>query len=368
VITSIRLERFKRFLDLALPTSALTVLTGSNGAGKTSLLHALLLIRHASTGLTRDFLPVNDGEALQLGEASELVSHTSGSEAFTLTIVEGVEHRWTMQVPSEERSLYLRLTDKPVVYDGVLSYPSPEFTYICAERLGPRDVLNVSSVETDRLGPGTRGELTAQVLVARDRHDVPQRRRVPLGDAPHSTKLKHQVEAWMSAIVRPVLIDPQWVPGTLVASLRFKLPGIQAEWTRPTNMGFGVSYALPIIVAGLLVGQGGILIVENPEAHLHPAAQSRIGAFLARVAGDGVQVFVETHSDHVLNGIRRAVAQEALVPAEQVSVHYFQDDAGTPVVPLTLTQTGQLSAWPAGFFDQTQKDLAELARLKRRPR
>ena len=174
----------------------------------------------------------------------------------------------------------------------------------------------------------------------------------------------------MSEIVRPIQIDPQWLPGTLVTTLRFKVPGVHAEWTRPTNMGFGVSYALPIIVAGLLIENGGLLIVENPEAHLHPAAQSRIGAFLARVAGDGVQVFVETHSDHVLNGIRRAVAQDALVPADQVLVHFFQDggDDVAPVVPLALTQTGQLSAWPPGFFDQTQKDLAVLARSKRVPK
>ena len=135
----------------------------------------------------------------------------------------------------------------------------------------------------------------------------------------------------MGKIVRPIQIDAEWFPNTSVTRLRFKTPGIRSEWTRAPNAGFGISYALPIVVAALRAAAGGLLLVENPEAHLHPAGQSRIGGFLARVAADGVQVFVETHSDHVLNGIRVAVADgsAALLP-EQAAIHFFrvEDDGG----------------------------------------
>lgn len=60
-------------------------------------------------------------------------------------------------------------------------------------------------------------------------------------------------------------------------------------------MGFGLSYALPIVVGGLVAAKDGLLIVENPEAHLHPQGQSNMGQFLAWLAGKGVQVIVETH-------------------------------------------------------------------------
>ena len=82
-----------------------------------------------------------------------------------------------------------------------------------------------------------------------------------------------------------------------------------ADRMRPTNMGFGVSYALPVITAGLLAPAGSLLVVENPEAHLHPAGQSRVGRFLAHLAASGVQVVAETHSDHVLNGVRLAAVE-----------------------------------------------------------
>ena len=145
----------------------------------------------------------------------------------------------------------------------------------------------------------------------------------------------------------------------------------QSEWTRAPNAGFGISYALPIVVAALRTEVGGLLLVENPEAHLHPAGQSKIGEFLAQVAADGVQIFLETHSDHVLNGIRVAVAEgsAALLP-EQVAIHFFRaEDDGSPALrSMEVTQTGQLSAWPAGFFDQAQVDLAALASRQRRSR
>jgi predicted ATPase len=122
---------------------------------------------------------------------------------------------------------------------------------------------------------------------------------------------------------------------------------------------------LPIIVAGLVV-KDGILIVENPEAHLHPASQSKLGRFLGRVAGCGAQVIVETHSDHVLNGIRLAAVEEGSVQVRDVVVHYFDHTAGNPPVAIDLTEKGGMSEWPAGFFDQLEEDLRRLSRVKRR--
>ena len=173
----------------------------------------------------------------------------------------------------------------------------------------------------------------------------------------------------MTQIVRPTQIEAEWFPNTSITRLRFKTPGIRTEWTRAPNAGFGISYALPIVVAALRAEAGGLLLVENPEAHLHPAGQSMIGGFLAQVAADGVQIFLETHSDHVLNGIRVAVADgRAAFPTDQTVVHFFraEDDDGPVLESMELDRTGQLSAWPAGFFDQTQVDLAVLASTRRR--
>ncbi len=172
----------------------------------------------------------------------------------------------------------------------------------------------------------------------------------------------------MGKIVRPIQIEAEWFPNTSVTRLRFKSPGIRTEWVRAPNTGFGISYVLPIVVAALRTEVDGLLLVENPEAHLHPVGQSMIGRFLAQVAADGTQIFLETHSDHVLNGIRVAVAEgRATLSPDQTVMHFFksEDDDGPIHQSMKLNRTGQLSAWPTGFFDQTQIDLAVLASIRR---
>lgn len=162
-------------------------------------------------------------------------------------------------------------------------------------------------------------------------------RTLPNGSAAPKN-VPRQSELWLSHIVRAVELEAKAIPDASVVALRFKEPGFGGEWTRPANTGFGLSSALPIIVAGLSTDAGGTLLIENPEAHLHPAAQSRMGAFLALVAGAGVQVFVETHSDHILNGIRRAAVVDKSIVCEDVVVHFFDDvDDGSKGPKVTVT-------------------------------
>jgi predicted ATPase len=93
--------------------------------------------------------------------------------------------------------------------------------------------------------------------------------------------------------------------------------------------------------------------------------QSLIGHFLAMVARAGVQVIVETHSDHVLNGVRLAVNRGELSPLETV-IHFFNyrprlSSDPAHVVSPKIDSKGNLSEWPTGFFDQTERDLTALA-------
>jgi len=90
-----------------------------------------------------------------------------------------------------------------------------------------------------------------------------------------------------------------------------------------------------------------------------------MGGFLAQIAAAGPQVILETHSDHVLNGIRVAVRDKA-INADQVSIQFFNprdgERKGIPqVVAVSVDEKGNLSHWPEGFFDQSEKDLASLA-------
>src|SRR5258708_39648245 len=106
---------------------------------------------------------------------------------------------------------------------------------------------------------------------------------------------------------------------------RLNLPILLSEigvWYRPANVRYGLTYAFPIIVALLAAEDDQIVVIDSPEAHLHPSAQSQMGQLLARFAAAGVQILVETHSDHLLNGARLAV-KGGVLPHSEMQIHFF---------------------------------------------
>ena len=178
-----------------------------------------------------------------------------------------------------------------------------------------------------------------------------------------SRTLRAQVNAWLRELFPGAEVNAQPVPKTRLMRLELRT-GITDEWRRPSNTGYGISYAFPVLVAALCAKPNQTLIVDSPEAHLHPRGQSRIGRFLAQVAASGLQIIVETHSDHVLNGLRLALKDQSLRP-EDTAIYFFggRDTEGKvlPVVAVSADKNGNLDQWPDGFFDQAERDLANLA-------
>jgi predicted ATPase len=158
-----------------------------------------------------------------------------------------------------------------------------------------------------------------------------------------------QTEAWLGKILNPLKLEIP-LSKTNILDLFF-------SDAKPTNVGFGYSSVLPIIVSGLIAQPGEKLIIENPEIHLHPKAQSALIEFLVKVANTGVQVFVESHSDHVLNALRIAVLKEKL-NSNDVSVLYFQEN--TSPTRIDIEADGRIENWPTDFFDQMDNDLNTL--------
>lgn len=369
MIERLTLHNLKRFRDASFAFANLTVLTGANGGGKSSLLQAVLLARQvAATSPTPSSVSLNGPYELALGEALDVLSADADDDQIVVTVSdEGVESKYVFGV-SDDRSLLLRVVNAPGMHAPTLCGRGPAFTYLSAERLGPRDVLPVEASDENEVGLGARGEHCAQVLAVLERDEVRERLLHPETAARGGVvTLGTQTEYWLGSIVRPLEYNAQWLPNSSVAILRFKSPGVRTDWMRPSNVGFGVSYALPVIVAALLAPRGGLLLVENPEAHLQPAGQSRLAGLLARCAGAGVQVIIETHSDHVLNGIRAAIADERVLEASHAVIHFFpeSDALSSESEEIHLTPKAALDRWPPGFFDQSEIDLARIARAKR---
>lgn len=368
MIRSVGLTNFKRFARADIELGRLTLLTGLNSGGKSSTIQALLLLH--SKPLAGDRLALNGPFGLQLGEAADVLHFAAEDESagigLSLTTDDG--HGRMQLVLPDERSTSLAIVDNTLpanfATDAALDR---RFTYLSAERLGPRELLEVGSETVEHIVVGEVGQYTAHVLTQSDRVTVPDARLHPDTATRGGVRtFKTQVELWMSTMVGPLQIEAKWIPNTTAATLRFKSDDVLAEWQHPGNVGFGVSYALPIVVAALAAPTDGdsLLIVENPEVHLHPSAQSAMGAFLARIAGSGVQVIIETHSDHVVNGVRRAVALDHTVAADDVAIHFFGRDAAPQ--RLSVSELGRVSEWPPGFFDQADEDLHRLAKVRRR--
>ena len=361
-------EGFKAFRSQSFELRPLTVLAGVNGSGKTSVIHALLMFFQAASA-TEAHVELNGPFGLNLGtfndilnvESSQiriavrddaappaLVGDGTGEEAFLFSGGETDQFASVKSVGNVGRFIAPRQA-------GLLQYLS-------AERLGPRIVQNSAALPHNLLEVGCLGQFTAQVLHERGSTNVALDRFAP-GLETTTTYLKAHAEAWLSTVTRTVWIDTVGYRDIGAYGLRFR---VGEDWVMPTNMGFGLTYALPIIVAALTAQPGGLLIVENPEAHLHPAGQSHMGRFLGAMAAAGIRVLVETHSDHVLNGIRRAIGEPGGLTSDQAVTYYFDPDQTQPQ-KLEFTASGGLSDWPAGFFDQYQIDVAALTRI-RRPR
>ncbi len=361
MFSKLQIYGFKMFTKAKFKMAPLTILAGMNGAGKTSLVHALLLIREV-TRRGDKVVQLNGPYGLELGTFEDIQNwNTQDPMYFVLTDKDCRAYLW--ELGGNPTSLYAEIQKYPEKLPPVFKAGERMFQYLCAERFGPRNILGSAALPPEQLEVGFRGEYSAQVLYALDSLPIDALRRCPGAGEDDAALLKFETERWLSRIARPVQIDTESIAIRTVTALRFRIPG--GEWVRPPNMGFGVTYALPVILAGLTAGKGGILIVENPEAHLHPAGQSQMGYFLASIASAGVQVVVETHSDHVLNGIRRAIGEHRILSEDQAIIHFFDVD-GAPPQSLSFTETGGIASWPRGFFDQYQLDVTALTRVRRR--
>ena len=153
------------------------------------------------------------------------------------------------------------------------------------------------------------------------------------------------------------------IPEINQASLHYQFSSA-TEYTnefRPENTGFGLTYVLPVATALLCSKPGDLIIIENPESHLHPSGQSLIGKLIALASENGVQVAIETHSDHIINGIRAAVKNKDLT-SENVVVYFLSRDMTsvehcTNVEKIEINQNGKIDHWPEGFFDEWDKSL-----------
>jgi predicted ATPase len=362
MLENIHLRNFKCFLDLSLELNNLTILSGINGVGKSSVIQALLVLRQSSQQNTVSFRSLSlNGELVNLGTAKDVLFSDAEEDKIEFEISFGGNEKafWSFDYNAQSD-----------VLSGV-DFSQPEslcqsslftdtFQYIQAERMGPRRFFEMSDFQVNQHRQlGTKGEYTAHYLsiFATSEQIADPALSNP---AEPSLNLLQQVEAWLSEISPGTRIRINPNPEMDLVNLQFSFGG--GNNYRATNVGFGITYTLPVIVAILTARPGALIIIENPEAHLHPKGQAQMGELIARAASIGIQIIVETHSDHVLNGIRLAVHSGRLNP-DDATLHFFQhrQNPSTPiVVSPKIDRNGRIDQWPDGFFDEWDRSLEAL--------
>lgn len=353
-LVELKLRDYKCFSSLSLSLSKINLLTGLNGAGKSTAIQSLLLLSQsvqASQNLANISL---NGSLVGLGSLSDItrvgasfypdLSVTIDDEPFTFTLSGGSASRF---VPCETASLSdnaSQLLSEVVFISAARDIESP------LQHMPSAPLATPASVGRD-------GRYSCHTFFEQSDNDVCEQKRMP-GEI--GTTFRKQVNAWLSYLFPGSEVNVQLVQGLEHYLLQFR-SGPAAEWVRPENTGFGISYCLPIIVALLSAQPGQVITIDSPEAHLHPQAQSKMGILLSHFAAAGVQIIVETHSDHVVNGLRLAVKREQIAP-EDAKIFFFsganENDSG--VMDISIDKDGRVSDWPSGFFDQGENDLLDL--------
>lgn len=381
MIRLLELKHFKCFELLRLPLGNLTILSGTNASGKSSVLQSLMLLHQTMRDHEWSNRLVLNGNIAQVGTVSDIVDQVTSRERFEIGVSDDeVRCNWefsgergdmsanvvqvaidndTMPTPPELRLRWLLPHGIGEVDESILTLSSRirYLDYISAERDGPREAYPI----LDKFGihgVGSRGEYAVSALFhGGDEYVADELRLQEI-----IPTLSRQVEGWMDGFFPGCRLEVSRVANTNTATLGIRTSD-DTGFLRPIHCGFGITQILPIIVAVLTASvnhtaRPSLILIENPEVHLHPAGQALMGSFLAKAAHYGVQLIVETHSDHVLNGVRRAV-KSGNAEAGEIAIHFLQDrfTHESQVISPVIDSAGNIDAWPEGFFDQFDKDL-----------
>lgn len=368
MITRIFLKNFKAFNNIDINLSPLTLFCGKNGMGKSSLIQGLLILRQsyvADKFLSK--LQLN-GNLVNIGYGRDLYNiEGEGDVKFDICFEKNKCLSLTYSHNSD--SDILEQIEGNINSFNIADYSlfNNNFQYLNAERITPKRTYEASPYAVEVLRTlGEKGQYSVHFLDKYKFKSIPNLRlRHPNAK---SITLLDNVNAWISEITSEVRVKPRFHPDLKISTLGYEF--INQKDTTPefasVNTGFGITYVLPIIIAILTAQKGDLLIFENPESHLHPKGQVMLGKLISYAANDGVQILVESHSDHIFNGMRVAIKEKKILESNFSVFFFSRAEEGHSIYieePL-VDSNGRLSFQPNDFFDEYTKQLSLLIQKK----
>lgn len=377
MINYLKIKNFKIHKEMEIRLLPLTLLAGTNGSGKSSIIQALLLLRQSMINDQITNLKLS-GSLCNIGFRQDALCMLADDDEIAFTVNDS---NWTFAVDTHEvgkNSLPIINEISPAEASRLHLFGNG-FQYISAYRQGPQNSYSSDTnlVDSQRQISIQNGkcENIAYFLyhfgIENDTR-VPESLRNPTCN---SSSLLDQVSAWEGQISAGIRVKPS-LQGQEY-SLRYSFDNIIADNGAldvvskqeylPTNVGFGVSYSLPIVAALLTAQPDDLIIVENPEAHLHESGQVALAHLISMAAQSGIQVIIETHSSHILEGIlidtKEFEQGKPGIDKSNVSLAFFCKDPSTQVSKVEcprIVGDAKLDFEPIGFFDQSAKNLEQI--------
>ncbi|MEO8712450.1 MAG: DUF3696 domain-containing protein [Parafilimonas sp.] len=370
MIEKIQIQNFKSIKSLSVNTKNLNLLMGLNGMGKSSFIQVLLLLMQSDK--LEDRIVDLNGILAQIGQGRDALYQFAEKDfiLFSLSFTGQREYQWTFS--------YQKDKDKLIALNGYAKEQmkffrdnTKKFQYLRAERIGPQDLYEASSViVADKKHLGLLGEYSAYYIdVYGAEFNVKKELQHPKAT---SEKLNSQANAWLREISPGISINTKYVPevNKVILDYQFDYGNQKTNSFRPKNVGFGISYVLPIVLALLTAEENKIIVIENPESHIHPRGQAELGKLISLAATTGAQLFIETHSDHILNGVRVAIKENSIdstkgIENNKVNVIFFDKDTTekeqySKVEIIKIDKNGEMSEYPKNFLDEWSNQLLKL--------
>lgn len=368
MIRRIDIENFKSLRELRMNPKPLNLLMGLNSAGKSSLLQALLMIRQSyfkDASMSKLFI---NGDLEQLGRTNDIFYQNAASDeslSFCITD-EDKDLELHFHYPRDSKDVFER--EKTIrIFDGIdkISLFNNNFHYLNANHVSPEVAYkNINAEYSDINILGNYGENAPYYLARYGDKDniVNEKLHHPNAKSP---SLSHELDAWMREISPGVKIVAQEIQELSLTKMTVQVEvetGFSNEFS-PKNVGFGIPYSLPLVLALLISKAGDLILIENPESHLHPRGQAELGKLISLSASSGVQIFCETHSDHIINGARVAVKKQ-MINSKDAGLFYFQKSKDnvleTQVESIAVDRNGELDKYPVGLLDEWGNLMGEL--------
>lgn len=337
MITTLTIEGFKCFNNVSIEMKPLTLFAGQNSAGKSSAIQAILALHQDNSN------PFS-GRFINIGKAEELYNYRTGKESIIIS-ADYSDSNGKKVACLKCEGLPSTLKDQKKLEQNII--------YCSANRIGARDVYK-------KPGRDNFADSNCEYSFAyfekhkNDRYEPDSCYVYDKGES--QLKFEGQVNYWLKRILG-YSISSKEIDRTDLIQVSFIDEKFKNEM-RPTNVGTGVTYISEIIISGFSCKKDDLLIIENPEIHLHPAAQAAFLEFISFLISCGIQVLIETHSDHIYNGVRRCIHDDYL-SLEEVAVYFFKQDDKycSEPVRIPINEKGQATKNESGMFDQIKKDL-----------